>query len=51
MHAEWKYTNKSYHHMVQLGSNEFEDVFAERRIANTVQVLSLVAGVGREVFG
>lgn len=45
MHAEWKYTNKMYYHTVDSGLYEFEDVFAERKIGNTVQVLALIAGV------
>lgn len=46
MHADWKYTNKMYCHTADSRSYQFEDVFAERKIGDTVQLLSLVAGVG-----
>ena len=44
MHADWRYTNKMYYHTVASGLYEFDDVFAERKIGDTVQILSLVAG-------
>jgi len=44
-HADWKYTNKMYYHTVDSTLYEFEDVFAERKIGDTVQFWSVVAGV------
>jgi hypothetical protein len=45
MHADWKYTNKMYYHTADSRLYEFEDVFAEAKIGDTVQFLSLIAGV------
>jgi hypothetical protein len=45
MHADWKYTNKMYYHTVDSTLYEFEDVFAERKIGDTVQFWSVAAGV------
>lgn len=45
MHADWKYTNKMFYHTVDSTLYEFEDVFAERKIGDTVQFWSVVAGV------
>jgi hypothetical protein len=45
MHADWRYTNKMYYHTIESGLYEFEDVFAERKIGDTIQSLSLIAGV------
>jgi hypothetical protein len=45
MHADWKYTNKMYYHTVASTLYEFEDVFAERKIGDTVQFWSVVTGV------
>jgi len=50
MHAEWKYTNKMYYHTVGATLYEFEDVFAERKIGDTVQFWSVVAGVAGSVW-
>jgi hypothetical protein len=45
MHADWKYTNKMYYHTVASTLYEFADVFAERKIGDTVQFWSVVVGV------
>jgi len=45
MHADWKYTNKMYYHTVDSTLYEFEDVFAERKIGDTIQFWSVVACV------
>jgi len=45
MHADWKYTNKMFYHTVRSTLYDFEDVFAERKIGDTVQFWSVVAGV------
>ena len=44
MHADWKYTNKMYYHTVASGLYEFHEVFAERKIGDTVQVLAIILG-------
>ena len=45
MHADGKYMNKMYYHTIDSGLYKFADVFAERKIGNTVQVVSVIAGV------
>ncbi|HEY5073783.1 MAG TPA: hypothetical protein VII34_03740 [Pyrinomonadaceae bacterium] len=45
MHADWRYTNKMFYHTVASTLYEFEDVFAERKIGDTVQFWSIVADV------
>ena len=45
MHADWKYTNKMYYHTVDSTLYTVADVFAERKVGDNVQALSLVAGV------
>ena len=45
MHSNWRYTNKMFYHTVASTLYEFEDVFAERKIGDTVQFWSVVAGV------
>ena len=45
MHADWKYTNKLFYHTVASGLYQFDEVFAERKIGDTVQLLSLITGV------
>jgi hypothetical protein len=44
MHADWTYTNKMFYHTVNSGLYEFEEVFAERKIGDTVQFWSVLAG-------
>jgi hypothetical protein len=44
MHADWKYTNKMYYHTVASGLYEFDEVFAERKIGDTLQVLGIIVG-------
>jgi hypothetical protein len=50
MHADWKYTNKMYYHTVASTLYEFEEVFAERKIGETVQFWSVVAGVAGGIW-
>jgi membrane-associated PAP2 superfamily phosphatase len=50
MHADWKYANKMYYHTAASNLYEFEDVFAERKIGDTVQTLSLMAGVAGSLW-
>ena len=45
MHADAKYMNKMYYHTIDSGLYKFDEVFAERKIGNTVQLLSVIAGV------
>ena len=45
MHADWKYTNKMYYHTVDSGLYEFADVFAEQKVGDTIEVLSLITGI------
>jgi hypothetical protein len=45
MHSDWKYTNKMFYHTIDSTLYKFEDVFAERKIGDTVQLSSIVAGV------
>jgi hypothetical protein len=44
MHADWKYNNKMYYHTPESGLYEFDEVFAEYKIADTVQLLSVMVG-------
>jgi len=46
MHADWKYTNKMFYHTVESGLYEFHDVFAERKIGDTLQILAIILGSG-----
>jgi hypothetical protein len=45
VHANGKYMNKMYYHTIDSGLYKFSDVFAERKVGDTIQVLSVVAGV------
>jgi hypothetical protein len=45
VHANSKYMDKMYYHTIASGLYEFEDVFAERKIGNTLQISSVFAGV------
>ncbi len=45
MHADGKYMNKMYYHTIDSGLYKFADVFAERKIGDTVQLVSVIAGV------
>jgi len=42
MHADWKYTNKMFYHTTESNLYGFDDVFAERKIGDTVQVLAII---------
>jgi hypothetical protein len=44
MHADWKYTNKMFYHTVGSGLYEFHDVFAERKIGDTLQLSAVILG-------
>jgi hypothetical protein len=45
VHANGKYMNKMYYHTIDSGLYKFSDVFAERKVGDTIQVLSVMAGV------
>ena len=45
MHADGKYMNKMYYHTIDSGLYKFADVFAERKIGDTVQIVSVIAGI------
>lgn len=42
MHAEWRYTNKMFYHTVDSTTYEFHEVFAESKIGNAIQLLSVI---------
>ena len=44
MHADWKYTNKMFYHTVASGLYEFDEVFAERKIGDTLEVFAIILG-------
>ncbi|MDP9097367.1 MAG: hypothetical protein M3N48_00025 [Verrucomicrobiota bacterium] len=44
VHADGKYINKMYYHTVASGLDEFHDIFAERKIGDTLQVLGIILG-------
>jgi len=50
MHADGKYMNKMYYHTTDSGLYKFGDVFAERKIGDTIQVLSVIAGVAGGIW-
>ena len=45
MHADSKYMDKMYYHTIDSGLYKFAEVFAERKIGDTIEVLSIIAGV------
>jgi len=45
VHADGKYTDKMFYHTVNSTLYKFEDVFAERKIGDSIQLWSVVAGV------
>ena len=50
MHADWRYTDKMYYHTMDSTLYEFADVFAERKIGDTLQFLSVVTGVAGAIW-
>jgi len=50
MHADAKYMNKMYYHTIDSGLYTFEEVFAERKIGNTLQAWSVIAAVAGGVW-
>jgi hypothetical protein len=45
VHADGKYMDKMYYHTIDSGLYKFSDVFAERKIGDTLQRVSIVAGI------
>jgi len=50
MHSDWRYTNKMFYHTTASTLYEFEDVFKEKKIGDTVQFWSVMAGVAGAVW-
>ena len=50
MHADGKYMDKMYYHTIDSGLYKFSDVFAERKIGDTLQRLSIIAGAAGGVW-
>jgi hypothetical protein len=50
MHSDWRYTNKMFYHTTASTLYEFDEVFAEKKIGDTVQFWSIIAGVGGAVW-
>ena len=44
MHADWRYTNKMFYHTVESELYKFDEVFAERKIGNTLQGGAIILG-------
>jgi hypothetical protein len=45
MHAGGKYMDKMYYHTIDSGLYSFDEVFAEKKIGNTLQVWGVIAAV------
>jgi len=45
VHANGKYMDKMYYHTISSGLYPFEEVFAERKVGDTIQLWSIIAGV------
>jgi hypothetical protein len=45
MHADSKYMDKMYYHTIDSGLYKFGEVFAERKIGDTIEAVSVIAGV------
>ena len=50
LHADWRYTNKMFYHTVDATLYEFDEVFTERKIGDTVQFWSVVAGLAGSLW-
>jgi len=50
MHANGKYMDKMYYHTIESGLYDFDEVFAERKLSNTLQVSGVVAAVAGGVW-
>jgi hypothetical protein len=45
VHADGKYTNKMFYHTAESALYGFDEVFAERKLGNSVQFWSVITGV------
>jgi len=45
VHADGKYTDKMFYHTAESALYGFDEVFAERKLGNTIQFWSVMAGV------
>jgi hypothetical protein len=43
MHANGKYMDKMYYHTIDSGLYSFDEVFAEKKLGNTLQVWGVIA--------
>jgi len=50
LNTDRKYTNKMFYHTIESGLYSFEDVFAERKIGDTIQLFGVIAGVAGGVW-
>jgi urea transporter len=50
MHADSKYMNKMYYHTIESGLYGFSEVFTERKLGNTIEMLSVITGVAGGVW-
>jgi hypothetical protein len=44
MHADAKYMNKMYYHTIESGLYTFEEVFAEKKVGDSLQLWAVIAG-------
>lgn len=44
VHANGKYMDKMYYHTIESGLYTFDEVFGERKIGDTIQLWSVIAG-------
>jgi hypothetical protein len=50
MHANGKYMDKMYYHTIDSGLYNFDEVFAERKLGNTLQTSGVVAAVAGGIW-
>jgi hypothetical protein len=50
MHADWRYRDKMFYHTIESGLYRFDDVFAERKMGDTIQLGSVITGVAGGVW-
>jgi hypothetical protein len=50
MHSNGKYMDKMYYHTIDSGLYNFDEVFAEKKVGNTLQVWGVIAAVAGGVW-
>jgi len=45
VHADGKYTDKMFYHTIESNLYHFDEVFAERKLGNTIQFWSIIGAV------